>query len=298
MNLADLLAPRRIVVPLRAATLEEGMRILADACVADGRVTDATRLDAAMRESWPEDTVSLGPHAWLPHFRSDAVPSLVAALGIAEAPIAGGPRMMLLLVAPPRDHVVYLQAVAAFARALAAPAVADGLLAARTADEVLALPALRGVELEGQPLVRDLMRTGIPALRPDDTLETAAARLQEHRVDALPVVGEGGQVVGLLSYGELLRQLVPSSVPRTSEGTAPAALSTLVRDAMARSVLCISDDQTVADAAHLLATRDVAGAPVVEDGVLRGFVTRADLVRRLLGSRSPYPPVEESWPFR
>ena len=34
--------------------------------------------------------MSLGPHAWLPHFRTDAVPALVVALGIATAPIAGG----------------------------------------------------------------------------------------------------------------------------------------------------------------------------------------------------------------
>ena len=50
-------------------------------------------------------------------------------------------------------------------------------------------------------------------------------------------------------------------------------------------VLCVSEDQTLADAAHLLATKDVEWVPVVKDGVLRGAVTRADLVRRLLGSR-------------
>ena len=64
--------------------------MLVDACVADGRVADAIRLDETIRESWPEDTMSLGPHAWLPHFRTDAVRGLVVALGIAEAPIAGG----------------------------------------------------------------------------------------------------------------------------------------------------------------------------------------------------------------
>lgn len=286
MKLADLLSPRRVVVPLPAATLEEGMRILVDACVADGRVADAARLEEAIRESWPEDTMSLGPHAWLPHFRTDAVPGLVTALGIAEAPIAGGPRMMLLIVAPPREHVAYLQAVAAFARALSAPDVAEGLLAARSAAEVLALPAFRRAEMGGQPLVRDLMRADIAALRPDDTVTEAAALLQRHGMDALPVVGEAGQVVGLLSYRELLRLLAPGFVPRAGAGAAPAdPLAMRVRDAMARTVLCVSDDQSVADAAHLLATKDVDGAPVVQDGVLRGFVTRADLVRRLLRSR-------------
>ena len=69
--------------------------------------------------------MSLGPHAWLPHFRTDAVPALVVALGIAPAPIAGraqeggkdaareapDPRMILLVVAPPREHAAYLQTV-------------------------------------------------------------------------------------------------------------------------------------------------------------------------------------------
>ena len=300
MRLAELLGPRRVVVPLPAATLEEGLRILVDACVADGRVTDAGRLDEAIRESWPEDTMSLGPHAWLPHFRSDAVPALVVALGIAPGPIAGGPRdsgreagretpdprMILLVVAPPREHAAYLQAVAAFARALSKPELAASLLAARSAGDVLALPGLRAVELEGQLLVRDLMRAVPAPLRPDDPLEQAARRLEQEALAALPVVGEAGQVVGLLSHRELLKLLAPGVVQRATTGATPAAQGPLrVRDAMARNVLCVSEEQTLADAAHLLATKDVDLVPVVKDGVLRGAVSRADLVRRLLSGR-------------
>jgi CBS domain-containing protein len=298
VKLADLLSPARVVVPLPAATLEEGLRVLVNACVADGRVAEPRRLEEAIRESWPEDTMSLGPHAWLPHFRTDAVRGLVVALGIANAPIAGaaeagatrgaGPKMILLVVASPRDSATYLQTVAAFARVLARPEVAGALLAARSAGEVLALPALREQELEGQLLVRDLMRSEVVALRPEDTLEAAARVLERASADALPVVAEGGQVVGMLSYRELLRQLAPGYVQRVTGGAAaapPDPRVLLVRDAMARSVFCVSEDQTVADAAHLLTSRDVERVPVVAEGVLRGFLTRADLVRRLLGSR-------------
>lgn len=300
MKLADLLGPRRVVVPLPAGTLEEGLRVLVEACVADGRVADAVRLDETIRESWPEDTMSLGPHAWLPHFRTDAVRGLVVALGIAEAPIAAGtretsavrgsePRMILLIVASPRDTASYLQTVAAFARMLARDDVAEALVAARSPAEVLALPALREQELEGQLLVRDVMRAQVVALRPDETLDAAARTLGRVGADALPVVAEGGQVVGMLSYRELLRQFAPGYVQRAT-GAAPAQLppdprTLRVRDAMARSVFCVSEDQTVADAAHLLTSRDVERVPVVAEGVLRGFLTRADLVHRLLGSR-------------
>lgn len=299
MKLADLLSAGRVVVPLPAGTLEEGLRVLVNACIADGRVADAGRLDEAIRGSWPEDTVSLGPHAWLPHFRTDAVQGLVVALGVAAEPIAAPgepaitalsaePRMILLIVASPRDTAAYLQTVAAFARVLARPEVAQALLAARSPDEVLALPAFHEQELEGPLLVRDLMRTEVVALRPEDTLEAAARVLERLSADALPVVAEGGQVVGMLSYRELLRQLAPGYVQRVTgaaQGAPPEPRRLLVRDAMARSVFCVSEDQTVADAAHLLTTRDVERVPVVAEGVLRGFLTRADLVRRLLGGR-------------
>jgi CBS domain-containing protein len=44
-----------------------------------------------------------------------------------------------------------------------------------------------------------------------------------------------------------------------------------VKEAMDRSVLCLSEDQSLADAASLLVARDV------------GFITRGDIVRRLFG---------------
>jgi CBS domain-containing protein len=197
--------------------------------------------------------------------------------------------MILLIVASPRDTASYLQTVAAFARMLARDDVAEALASARSPAEVLALPALRQQELEGQLLVRDVMRAQVEALQPDDTLDAAARTLGRVGADALPVVAEGGQVVGLLSYRELLRQFAPGYVQRAT-GAAPARQppdprTLRVRDAMARSVFCVSEEQTVADAAHLLTSRDVERVPVVADGVLRGFLTRADLVHRLLGSR-------------
>jgi CBS domain-containing protein len=125
------------------------------------------------------------------------------------------------------------------------------------------------------------------ALGPEDSLEAAARQLERLGVSALPVTAEGGQLLGMLSHRELLRVLVPPLVQQVTAGRPPRAAPgpQRVRDAMARTVLCVSEDQTLADAAHLLTTRDVERVPVVADGILKGFLTRADLVRRLLGSR-------------
>jgi CBS domain-containing protein len=301
VRLTDLLSERRIVVPLPAASLEEGLRLLVDACAADGKVSDLRLLEQAISESWPEDTMTLGPHAWLPHFRTDAVPALVVALGIAQTPIPGEgregpfPRMILLIVAPPKDASSYLQTVAAFARALSLPPVADGLLAAQTPTAVLALEPLREIELEGQLVVRDIMDANPLALRPDQTLAEAVRLLLVSGLDAVPVVDPSDIVVGLLSHRELLKHLVPAYVHRVTTGGSQTTTKTgaktavdpgvsLVREVMARNVLCVSEDQSVADVAHLLATKDVGRVPVVRDGVLRGILTRSDIVRKVLGT--------------
>jgi CBS domain-containing protein/mannitol/fructose-specific phosphotransferase system IIA component (Ntr-type) len=302
VKLTDLLSPRRVIVPLPAASLEEGMRLLVDACKADGRVSDSERLEQVIRESWPEDTMSIGPHAWLPHFRTDAVPSLVVALGIAREPMIGRELgatalpMILLIVAPPGEAAAYLQTVAAFARALARPELAEQLLRAGSPEEVLTLPALREVELQGQLLVRDVMSARIRAVHPETSLAEAAQILVTSQMGAVPVIAESGALVGMLSHRELLRYLVPSYIQRMTAGETPAAGSrakaapdpgtTPVREAMARNVLCVSEDQSVAEVAQLLASKDVERVPVVEDGILRGLLTRADIVQKLLGGAS------------
>jgi CBS domain-containing protein len=304
VRLADLLSPRRVVVPLPAETWGEGIRVLLDACLADGRVRDPAKLEAAVRDAWPEDTVSLGPRAVLPHFRTNAVDAVVAALGVAPRPMKGqgaepgadqpaGARIMLLILAPPREAAGYLQAVAAFARALARPDVVDGLHAARTPDEVLALPGLHDVRLEEELLVGDVMTPAGIALDPGMAIEAAARLLARRGLDAAPVVGPDGVVIGLLSSRELLRHFLPAYVqlvqtgehragPRARAGAGPGAPA-VVGTVMARNVLCVSEGQSLSDVASLLANKDVPCLPVVKDGVLRGVLTRAEIVRKLVG---------------
>lgn len=303
MNLADLLSRRRVVVPLAADTWEAGIRALLDACLADDRVRDPRKLEAAVRNAWPEDTLSLGRHAVLPHFRTDAVDAVVVALGVAARPMKGqgseadeaseGARIMLLILAPPREAAAYLQAVAAFARALAQPDVVDGLHAARTPEDVLGLPGLQDVRLEEELLVGDVMSPVSVALEPEQPIEAAARLLARRGLDAAPVVGPDGVVIGLLSSRELLRYFLPAYVQRVQTGehkaatraqaAAAVAASAQVGSVMARNVLCVSEDQSLSDVASLLANKEVPCLPVVRDGVLRGVLTRAEIVRKLVG---------------
>lgn len=51
--------------------------------------------------------------------------------------------------------------------------------------------------------VAGVMSAGVSAVREDDTLAEASAQMQKHRVRRLPVLNANGQLVGILSLGDL-----------------------------------------------------------------------------------------------
>ena len=302
MNLKDVLRPEHIVVPLRASTVKQATELLAARLVETGAVAEPNRLYAVIRNAWPEDLVSVGEHAFLPHFRTEGVRGLLTAVGIAPAPIRWekdpnrAARIVIFIVAPQREAATYLQLVGAFARTLSDPETVTALLAARTPEDVAALAALAAVELPSQLLVRDIMTPHIHTTRPEQTLGEVADLMVEHDVRALPVVDDTGSLVGMITHRDLLKYLLPSYLQRTKSGefvaptksqlqrgsTDPRTIP--VREAMARSVLCVAEDQTLGDVANLMSARDVDRFPVVREGRLVGFLTRADLIRRLIAT--------------
>jgi CBS domain-containing protein len=308
VKLRDVVKPEHVVVPLAATTVKEATERLAERLIATGAVAEPQRLTAVIRHTWPEDMVSAGEHAFLPHFRTEAVRGLVTALGISPTPIRWEKdphrtaRVVIFIVAPMRDAALYLQVVGAFARTLANPDTVLALLAARTAEQVLAVAALEAVELPSQVTVRDIMTPHAVTVAPDRTLGDVARLMVEHDIRAMPVVDESGSLIGMVTHKELLRYLIPDFVHRTKSGEFRAPTRSQlqrgsadprlipVKEAMARSVLCLSEDQTLSDVANLMSAKDVDRFPVVREGVVVGMLTRADLIRRFVAPVGPEVP--------
>lgn len=300
MKLRDVLRSEHVVVPLGAATVKEATERLAERLIQAGAVAEPHRLNAVIRHTWPEDMVSVGEHAFLPHFRTEAVRSLVAAVGISITPIRWEKdpnrtaRIVIFIVAPLRDAALYLQVVGAFARTLADPETVLALLAAKTPEQVVQLAALDAVELPSQLTVRDVMTSRPVTVGPERTLGELAEMMIGHDIHAVPVVDEAGSLIGMVTHRELLRYLLPDYLQRAKTGefraptrsqiqrgsTDPRLIA--VKEAMARSVLCVSEDQTLSDVANLMSSKDTDRFPVVREGVVVGFLTRADVIRRLI----------------
>lgn len=297
MRLIDLLDPARVIVPLEAEDLADAAMQLAESVVASNAATDAERFRELVRGAMPREVVSMGP-AFLLHYRTDAVRRLVAAVGVSRTPLrrqedsSKEARVIVLIAAPPKDSSVYLQAMSTFARALGRDDISPIFLDAEDSNDVLETAPLAELELPGYLTVRDVMTGRRLSVTPETSLGDAARIMVAHDVVALPVVSEDQEVLGMVTHRELLRHLLPLYVKRFSmgdrgrggeSGDTTDPHNTPVRDVMDRSVLCVSDDQLLADVATMMLNRNIGRFPVVHEGALVGFITRGDIVRRLLG---------------
>lgn len=304
MKLQDVVELQHVVVPLTAQTVRDATERLAERLIASGVVPEANRLLAVIRNAWPEDMVTVGEHAFLPHFRTEAARRLATAVGVSLTPVRWdkapdrSARIVILIIAPPRETPTYLQVVGAFARLLSDPGTVLSMLAAKTPEQLVQVGALQNVELPSHLAVRDLMTPHVVSARPEQRLGEVARLMMDRDVRALPVVDDNGSLVGMVTHRELLKYLIPDYLQKTKSGkfrALPASIvagaqssadprGLAVKDVMSRAVLCVSEDQTLSDVANLMNNKDVDRFPVVREGVVVGFLTRADLIRRLVAN--------------
>lgn len=295
MKLRDFLAPERTVVPLEAPTLQEAADVLLERLASARGVLDATKLRRRAAQSRPEEVVAMGERAFLLHYRSDAVGQLVLSLGVSREPICreengGGrqcARIVIMIAAPPRHAVRYLQVVGAFARLLRRAEFYDAILGASDATALVSLPGFVETKLPEQLAVRDVMSDQPRTVSPETPLTDAARTLARTGLGALPVVDESQRVIGMVTEREVIRHLlkVQAFTGPDARAAAPTGVAAkAVRDAMTRQVLCVAPEQPIAEVASLMSNKDVERVPVVRDGRLVGFLTRGDIVRKLIGN--------------
>jgi len=101
----------------------------------------------------------------------------------------------------------------------------------------------------------------------EDKLSTVEARMREGDFRAVPVVKDD-VVVGIITDRDLRRLTGMLDTTR-------------VKDAMTESVITVTVNTTVNEAARLLRQRKIGGLPVVDDGKLAGMITVTDVLEAL-----------------
>ncbi len=132
-------------------------------------------------------------------------------------------------------------------------------------------------------LVREVMTSPAVTVRDSATVKEAVAVLDRHSITALPVVDDSGELVGVVSEADVIREMV---VPDQRAHERPVRLTTTpflarVRDVMSTHPLTVTSDTDLAKAADLMTSTAVKSLPVVDHTDVVGVVSRHDIIRLL-----------------
>ena len=146
--------------------------------------------------------------------------------------------------------------------------------------------------------VADIMERDPVTVRPEDTVETVVRLLQEHELQGVPVVNEGGRCVGIVTesdlviaddagdlhiphFIELFGGVVYLEPLRRFEGRLKKAIASNVETLMTEDPVTVEADAPIREAGRLISAKHHNRLPVVQHGRLVGVVTRVDVLAAL-----------------
>src|ERR671910_3896677 len=140
--------------------------------------------------------------------------------------------------------------------------------------------------------VAEISHAEWPTLGPDETVESAIKLFAETGISGAPVVDQG-RLVGIITEGDLIFRdadvkapgfldILGGMIPLGSwdeyRNEALKSAGVTVDEVMTSEVIMIHPDATLAEASTLMADKKVKFLPVTEEGVLRGVITRMDIL--------------------
>ena len=118
-------------------------------------------------------------------------------------------------------------------------------------------------------LVKEVMVTNVRTIRPEDTVKDAVKIMNEDLIGSLMVVSGSGEVVGILTERDVLRDVV---------ATEKNPSDVKVRDIMTRKIIAVAPNNTLEEAADIMTKNKVKKLPVIFEGRIVCIVTATDLI--------------------
>lgn len=128
-------------------------------------------------------------------------------------------------------------------------------------------------KLEPEKLVSDYMTTDLVTFRPDQSIYEAMQSLLKHKISGAPVVNEKNELLGVLSEGDCLKEIVKGKYDNQINDVGT------VGEHMTTQVVTIDDRMGVLEAANFFLERRFRRFPVVKNGLLVGLLTQSDVIR-------------------
>jgi CBS domain-containing protein len=140
----------------------------------------------------------------------------------------------------------------------------------------------------------DVMTCDVISAQPDASIYDAVRLMLQEQISGLPVIDRAGQLVGIVTEGDLLRRRETGTErqrPRWLEFiVGPGKLADeyvrssgrKVHEVMTTNVYTIGEDAPLEEVVHLMERRRIKRLPVVRGNAVIGMITRANLMRALM----------------
>jgi CBS domain-containing protein len=148
-------------------------------------------------------------------------------------------------------------------------------------------------------LAKDVMTRDVVTVTPETAIVDAADLLLSNRISSVPVVDGRGQLVGIVSEGDLIHRNEIGTGPRHAWWQVfsldPDAHATeflkvhgvQVQHVMTRQVVTAPEDATLGHIVDSFDRFDINRVPIIRNGNVVGIVSRSDILRLLGGLERP-----------
>jgi CBS domain-containing protein len=308
MKIAEMLRHGAILVPLDAPDLEWA---LTSAFRAFTGVSDegAKKLAADLVGGISGEIHRLHERVVVALAESDAVEDISAVIGISPARFTveetevvsgsslavsgaeGAPRagseMVMVLVTPRRLSSLKDRVLPTLRRFFRDEERVAPILNAKSADSVLRVAGFMELDPHRSLLVEDVVEPIQYRVYPDTPYSEVADLMVRRGLQAVPVVGEDYEFLGVITTGEALNELVSQArVESVGGSSATTREEPTAREIMTRTVMCISEEQSLIEAASIMVNRSVEQLPVIREGEMVGLLTRGEVLRWLFPDTS------------
>jgi mannitol/fructose-specific phosphotransferase system IIA component (Ntr-type) len=152
MDLASLITPEMVKVPLEAFDKEEAIAELVELLVRSGKVTDRDAVEDALYEREAKGSTGIGGGVAIPHAKSDDLEGVVVAVGVSpdgvEFDAADGEpvHLVFLVMAEKHNPGPNVQVLADIGALMQMPGIYEQMVGARTPEELVSV--IRNVQVE------------------------------------------------------------------------------------------------------------------------------------------------------
>ena len=124
--------------------------------------------------------------------------------------------------------------------------------------------------------IRDFLKIksrSVISIGPDETVSAAMQKLVDNNIGALPVTTDDGELLGIISERDLLRECLNRS---------NAVSTTRLQDVMNKSVVVATPDEDLEYVTSIMKQKNIRHLPIVVGQKVEGMISMRDIVNERL----------------